>query len=83
MTSSVFDQVRALAADLFGVPQNQINAASSPDTIEAWDSTQHLNLVLAVEERFNLQLSPAEIEQMKTIADVARLIEAKLATAAS
>lgn len=78
MTLSVFEQVQGIASDLFDVPQNRIEAASSPETIEAWDSTQHLNLVLAIEEKFHLQLSPEEIEQMKSIGDVTRLIEGKL-----
>jgi acyl carrier protein len=67
-----------MASDLFGVPAYQISNASSPETIEAWDSVQHLNLVLALEQKFNLQLSPEEIEQMKSIGDVAQLIEGKL-----
>jgi acyl carrier protein len=78
LTSSVFAQVQSIASDLFGVPAGQINAASSPETIETWDSVQHLNLVLALEEKFNLQLSPEEIEQMKNIGEVAKLVEGKL-----
>ena len=67
-----------MASDLFGVPADRINAASSPTTLDTWDSIQHLNLVLALEEKFGLQLSPEEIEQMKNIGDTARLIESKL-----
>jgi acyl carrier protein len=37
-----------------------------------------LNLVLALEEKFNLQLSPEEIEDLKSIGDAAKLIESKL-----
>jgi len=40
-----------------------------------------LNLVLALEEKFNLQLSPEEIEQMKHIGDIAKLLEGKLQAA--
>ncbi len=67
-----------MASDLFGVPAEHINAASSPDTIEAWDSIQHLNLVLALEEKFGLQLSPEEMEQMKSIGEVTKLVQGKL-----
>ena len=78
MTAAVFDQIRTMASDLFGVPSEQITVASSPQTIETWDSIQHLNLVLALEEKFSLQLSPEEIEQMKNIGETAKLIESKL-----
>jgi acyl carrier protein len=83
LTSTVFDQIRTLASDLFATPPDQISSSSSPETVETWDSVQHLNLVLAVEEKFHLQLSPEEIEEMKTIGDVVKLVEGKLQTAPS
>jgi len=83
LTSSIFDQIRTLASDLFAIPPSQIDNASSPETIESWDSVQHLNLVLALEEKFHLQLMPEEIEQMKTVGDVVKLVEGKLQTAPS
>ena len=78
MNSAVLDQIRTMASDLFGVPADRISASSSPETLENWDSVQHLNLVLAVEEKFGLQLSPEEVERMKSIGHTAQLIETKL-----
>lgn len=78
MNPAVFDQIRAMASDIFGVPPERITVASSPQTLENWDSIQHLNLVLAIEEKFGLQLSPEEIEQMKTVGETAKLVESKL-----
>ncbi len=75
MTASTFEQVRNIASDIFGVPANDLTAESSPETIENWDSMQHLNLVLAVEEKFGVQLDPEDIEQMKNIGAVAKLVE--------
>lgn len=77
MTSSVFEQIRTIASDLFRLPPESISAASTPQTIEAWDSIQHLNLVLALEEKFGVELSPEEIEQMTSIGEVVKLVEAK------
>ena len=76
--AAVFEQIRTMASDLFGVPVEQITAASSPQTLENWDSIQHLNLVLAVEEKFSVQLSPEEIEEMKSVGETAKLVESKL-----
>ena len=75
MTASTFEQVRSVASDIFGIPAEKITAESSPETIENWDSMQHLNLVLAVEEKFGVQLEPEDIEQMKNIGAVAKLVE--------
>jgi acyl carrier protein len=75
LTSSTFEQVRNLASDIFGIPADKITAESSPATIENWDSMQHLNLVLAIEEKFEVQLEPEDIEQMKSIGAVAATVE--------
>jgi acyl carrier protein len=81
LTSPIFEQIRTIASDLFNVPAGRITSDSSPLTIEAWDSIQHLNLVLALEDKFSFQLSTEEIEQMKTIGQIASLVERKLQTA--
>ncbi len=80
--NSTLAQVQAIASDIFGVPSSKITADSSPETIETWDSMQHLNLVLAIEEKFGLNLSPEEIEEMKSVGAVATLVEKKLHAAA-
>jgi len=81
LTDSTFEQVRNVASDIFGIPGDKITAESSPETIENWDSMQHLNLVLAIEEKFRVQLEPADIEQMKNIGAVAALVEKLQSTA--
>lgn len=78
MTLAVLDQVRGIASDLFGLPVNRIISESSPETIEGWDSIQHLNFVLALEEKFGFQLSPEEMEEMRNVGEAARLVERKL-----
>jgi acyl carrier protein len=78
LTVTIFDQVRQIASDVFVVPVESIEANSSPDTIEAWDSMTHLNLVLALEERFHLHLLPEEMESMRSVGRIAALFESKL-----
>jgi acyl carrier protein len=82
LTASTFEQVRGIASDVFGVPTNTITAESSPQSIESWDSMQHLNLVLAIEERFGVQFEPEEIEEMKNVGAAVALVEKKMQWAA-
>ncbi|MGA7590895.1 MAG: acyl carrier protein [Candidatus Sulfotelmatobacter sp.] len=79
----VFEQIRRIASDLFAIPVERITACSSPESIEAWDSIQHLNLILAVEERFNLQLTPEETEQMTNIGEIAKIVDRRLSATPS
>jgi acyl carrier protein len=78
LTPTIFEQVQGIASDLFGIPAGQITRESSTESIEAWDSTQHLNFVLALEEKFNIQFSPEEMEQMRNIGSTVKLVENKL-----
>ena len=75
--SDIADRVRQVAADVFGTTPEKITAASSPQNIESWDSVQHLNLILALEQELGVQIDPEEIERMKTIGDVIELVKEK------
>lgn len=81
MSSTILDQVRGVASDLFNIPVERIKPESSPETIDTWDSTQHLNFVLALEEKFGLQLSPEDMEQMRTVGEAANVVESKMQNA--
>jgi acyl carrier protein len=60
MSQQIFEKVQRLASDLFDVPASRITPDSSPQTLEHWDSVQHLNLVLALEEEFNVKFEPED-----------------------
>ena len=77
LLTTILDHVRQVASDIFAVPVVNIGADSSADTIEAWDSMQHLNLVLAIEEKFDVHFSPEEIERMRNLGIIAAILETK------
>jgi acyl carrier protein len=80
LSDEIFRKVNKIAAALFDVPAARITAESNPDTLEAWDSVQQLNLVLELEQEFNVSLDPDDIEQMQSIGAIVRIIEAKQST---
>lgn len=73
----ILDQVRTAAADVLRIPLERITEASTPESVESWDSVEHLNLILALETQFGIEFEPEEIEQMKSIGEIARLVESK------
>jgi acyl carrier protein len=77
MTPEVLERVRGVAADVFMLPEEQLRPESSPENVECWDSVQHLNLVLALEQQFDLQFEPEEMDQMKSIGQIAALLSGK------
>ena len=78
MASTTFEKVREVSADIFQAPVGKITLATSPQTIESWDSVQHLNLVLALEEMFGIQFEPEEMDKMSSIGEIVGLVDAKL-----
>jgi len=77
MSSSHTERVRQIAADVFNLPLAQITPETSPQTVEHWDSVQHLNLVLALEQELGLEFLPEEIEQMKNVGAIVTLVDGK------
>ncbi|MEW5946144.1 MAG: acyl carrier protein [bacterium] len=57
-------EVKEIMARIFEVPVEEIEDDSSPDTIESWDSLHHLNLILALEEKYQVTFSEEEIAEL-------------------
>lgn len=71
-------QVRQIISDVLGVPPGSLTPASSPDTIESWDSVQHLSLVMALESSLGVQFAPEDIEKMRSVGAIETLVASKM-----
>ena len=70
-------QVVQLIADVLNIPADQVTPDRSPQNVEGWDSVQHLNLVLALEQSLGIQLAPEEIEQMQSVSGILNIVRQK------
>ena len=55
-----------------------IAAESTAADVDGWDSLNHVRLVLAVEDGFNVHFSAAEIGKLKNVGQLVDLIKSKL-----
>jgi acyl carrier protein len=78
MNAAIWHRVQALMADILQTSPAQITLHSSPDTLETWDSVNHLNLVLAIEQEFKVRFTPEEIEQLASAERITGLLQRKL-----
>ena len=78
MTAPLLDRVRGIVADILQVPLAKVGPDSSPQSIATWDSVHHLNLVLALEQEFNLQFEPEEIDQIGNVGQIVTLVSKKV-----
>lgn len=51
----------------------------SQKTCEKWDSMGQLNLVVELEDSFNISLEPDEISDMKSYKDIINILKSKIA----
>lgn len=72
---AVLDQIRHTIAMLFDIPVDQVAPTSSSETIEKWDSMGHLMLILELEQTYDRQFAPEEVEQMLDVASIVRILE--------
>ncbi len=61
---NIEDKIKEAMAAVFECDIAEINEDSSPDTIENWDSIRAMNLVVALEEIFNVEFDDDEIADM-------------------
>ena len=64
MENKVEERIKSVMSAVFEVSAYKIKDDSSPDTIESWDSLKHMNLVVALEEDFEIEFNDDEILEM-------------------
>lgn len=57
-------QLKTVLARVFNVDLLDVTEDASPDTIESWDSLRHMNLVLALEEEFGVELTDEQVVEI-------------------
>jgi acyl carrier protein len=62
--SAAEQKLKQVMADVFAVTPESINETASVDTLDKWDSLNHLTLVLALEEAFNVSFTEEQIVEM-------------------
>ena len=80
MKEVIFEEVRGILASLFKIDHTELTMESSMDTVAPWDSLQHLNVVLDIEQHYNIQLSPDEIINLRDISAIVEMVQRKVAT---
>ena len=58
---NIKSQIIKVMSAVFEVPIEDITETSSVDSISSWDSLKHLNLILALEEEFNISIPNEEV----------------------
>ena len=74
-----FKELQELAAEILGVDPDQVQMDKSFARDLAADSLDLVELIAAVEDKYDVELPESELEKMKVIADLWKYLEEKSA----
>ena len=67
-----------IMSEVFDINKDLIKNDSSTNNLVEWDSMNHMNLIVALEEEFKCDFDEDDIEIMVSFETVKRIIENKL-----
>ena len=61
MTKPAFEDVAAKIASLLKVDPSRITRDTTADDVDGWDSVRHANIILTLEDAYEIEFSDEEI----------------------
>jgi acyl carrier protein len=71
MNKEATERVFQISAAILGVSVSDISSDSSPANLSTWDSFQQIQIILAIEEDFNISFSEEDILCMNDMGAIA------------
>lgn len=64
--------------DVFDLDDLVITPDTSAEDVEEWDSLSHVRLIVAIERKFKFKFTNSEIDSLKNVGDLVKVIQSKL-----
>lgn len=78
MQNDLEGAIKRVMADVLDLDVGSIREDMSAENVPTWDSANHIQLVLALEEEFSISFDVTEIEAMFSFLDIVQMIQSKL-----
>jgi acyl carrier protein len=75
----IISELEPIFQDVLDQPSLKLTGESNASNVEGWDSLAHVTLVGAVERKFRVRFTLAELQSLKNIGDMASVIGKKTA----
>lgn len=70
----IYNALDEVFQDVFDDEEIHVTAETTADDIEDWDSLEHINLVVAVENKFGIKFNMNEVTTMKNVGEMVDII---------
>ena len=71
-------ELNRIFCEIFDDDSIRIRPEMTADDVKDWDSFNHINLIVAVEAKFNVKFKTAELESLRNVGHLLEMIEKKL-----
>ena len=75
--ASVRKDFERLLAEVLQIPIEKVTAELAMPDLDVWDSLKHMELIAALEQQLDIQLSFDEIVLMRSVRDIKRVLNDK------
>ena len=69
------DSARQIVANAINIPSASLDNDAGIETLQAWDSIAHINIILALEEFLGRQMEPEIIIRITSLQSIATILE--------
>jgi acyl carrier protein len=76
---AIYTALTEIFNDVFMVDDMKLTPSLSAKDVAGWDSFKQIEIMVSVEERFNIKLNTREIDSLKNVGDLADVIAKKTA----
>ena len=70
-----FERVRKVVANTLNVSVDSVTMKTSQENLAVWDSLAHVNLVMALEKEFDLELEVEVFMELNSVEAILRYLE--------
>lgn len=77
--AAVYDVLTGIFRSVFGRADMVLSPALSARDVPGWDSFKQIEVMMAAEERFGIELSTHDIDTLRNVGDLAAIVLAKQA----
>jgi acyl carrier protein len=75
--AAIYTALTEIFNDVFMVDDMKLSPGLSAKDVAGWDSFKQIEIMVSVEERFNIKLNTREIDSLKNVGDLADVIAKK------
>ncbi len=74
----IYERLNNVFRDIFDDESIVVTAETTSNDIEDWDSLEHINLIVAVEQEFGIKFNMNEVTTMKNVGEMVDIIMSRM-----